>query len=72
VTYYIAWQDGNPMRPVTRAGTLRLFPSREDARAAAGVLGVPACVRWERVLEVCRLNELEVPCEAIQTALEMA
>ena len=72
MTYYIAWKDGSPMRPATCNGTLALFPSREVARDAAGVLGVPACVRWARVVEVCRLHGLEVPDATIPTARPVA
>jgi len=72
MTYYIAWKDGSPMRPASHRGRLVLFPSREDARDAAGVLGVPACVRWARVVEVCRLHGLEVPDATIPTALPVA
>jgi len=72
MTYYIAWQDGNPMRPASHRGRLVLFQDLDHARAGAGVLGVPACVRWARVVEVCRLHGLEVPDATIPTALPVA
>jgi hypothetical protein len=61
---FVAFRDSgeeNGMAPVTRDGRLALFPSRDEARAAAGALGVGAAQTWARAMQLCKRYGINPP-----------
>jgi hypothetical protein len=58
---FVAYRDGADMPPVaTDTGTLATYPDLDEARRAAGALGVGAPVTLARAREVARRHGLSL------------
>lgn len=58
---FVAYQDRGEMTPANDGGRLMLYPDRDAARAAAGILGVAAAVPWARLPQLCKEHGLKMP-----------